>query len=100
MNIVKNEIIKELSKKYGKKENLIRIMVEKSFNLGYDLEDSLEEITSFLNQKTTRWQSQLFVNNEQIFIKWNRINQNIREYINSFILMFFNINRIKYNTLK
>jgi hypothetical protein len=60
MDVVKNEIIKELSKKYNKKEKNITIMLEKSFELGYNNEEAKENIIEFIVNSC-----QQFVNNEQ-----------------------------------
>ena len=52
MKIVeKNVVIKELSKKYGKKEKIIRIMLEKSINLGYNINNSIKNISVFIEEK-------------------------------------------------
>lgn len=51
MNIVEDEIMKELSKKYNKKEKIIKIMLEKSIALGYDIAKSKENIIKFMNSK-------------------------------------------------
>lgn len=51
MNVVENEIIKELSQKYGKKEETIRIMFEKSINLGYNINSSIKNISAFIEEK-------------------------------------------------
>ncbi len=50
-NVVENEVIKELSKKYGKKEKIIRIMLEKSINLGYNINNSIKNISVFIEEK-------------------------------------------------
>lgn len=49
-DVVVDEIIKELSKKYNKKEKIIEIMLEKSMNLGYDVIESKENIEEFINK--------------------------------------------------
>lgn len=51
MNVVENAIIKELSQKYGKKEETIRIMLEKSINLGYNINSSIKNISAFIEEK-------------------------------------------------
>ena len=51
MNVVENAIIKELSQKYGKKEETIRIMLEKSINLGYIINSSIKNISAFIEEK-------------------------------------------------
>lgn len=50
MNVVENAII-ELSQKYGKKEETIRIMLEKSINLGYNINSSIKNISAFIEGK-------------------------------------------------
>lgn len=51
MNVVENAIIKELSQKYGKKEETIRIMLEKSINLGYNINSSIKNISASIEEK-------------------------------------------------
>lgn len=51
MNVVENEIIKELSKKYGKKEKMIFIMFEESLKLGCNNVEAKENIIDFINTK-------------------------------------------------
>lgn len=51
MNVVENAIIKELSQKYGKKEETIKIMLEKSINLGYNINSSIKNISAFIEEK-------------------------------------------------
>lgn len=51
MNVVENAIIKELSQKYGKKEETIRIMLEKSINLGYNINSFIKNISAFIEEK-------------------------------------------------
>ncbi len=46
-DVVENEVIKELSKKYNKKEKTIKIMFEKCCDLGYELKESRELIEIF-----------------------------------------------------
>lgn len=60
MNVIKDEIMKELSEKYNKKEKIITIMFEKSFELGYNSKEAKENIIEFIVNNC-----QLFVNNEQ-----------------------------------
>ena len=60
MNVIKDEIIKELSEKYNKKEKIITIMFEKSFELGYNSKEAKENIIEFIVNNCQR-----FVNNEQ-----------------------------------
>lgn len=60
MNVVKNEIINELSEKYNKKKKIITIMLEKSFELGYNSKEAKENIIEFIVNSCQR-----FVNNEQ-----------------------------------
>lgn len=52
--------MKELSEKYNKKEKIITIMFEKSFELGYNSKEAKENIIEFIVNNC-----QLFVNNEQ-----------------------------------
>lgn len=47
MNIVENEVIRELSEKYHKKEKLMRIMVEKCKKVGYNIQESKQIIMEF-----------------------------------------------------
>lgn len=47
MNVVENDV-KELSKKYCKKEKLIKIMIEKSLELGYNENDTINNIIEFM----------------------------------------------------
>lgn len=51
MNVIENAIIKELSQKYGKKEETIRIMLEKSINLEYNINSSIKNISAFIEEK-------------------------------------------------
>lgn len=51
MNVVEKEVMKELSKKYNKKEKIIKIMLEKSIALGYDIVKSKENIIKFMKSK-------------------------------------------------
>lgn len=46
-DVVENEVIKELSEKYHKKEKLIRIMVEKCKSLGYNIQEAKGMIENF-----------------------------------------------------
>ena len=46
-DVVENEVIKELSKKYNKKEKTIKIMFEKCCDSGYELKESRELIEMF-----------------------------------------------------
>lgn len=50
MNMVKDEVIKELCEKYCKKEKLIRIMIEKSFALGYNENNTIKNIIEFMKK--------------------------------------------------
>lgn len=47
-DVVVDEIIKELSEKYNKREILIEIMLEKSIKMGYDVIKSKENIIEFI----------------------------------------------------
>lgn len=47
MNVVKNEIVKELSKKYNKDEETIIFMLEFAMYKKYDLKDSIKLIEDF-----------------------------------------------------
>lgn len=47
-DVVVDEIIKELSKEYSKKEKVIQIMLEKSMELGYDIIKTKENIVGFI----------------------------------------------------
>lgn len=49
-DVVLNEVIKELSEKYNKKEKIIKIMLEKSIVLGYDIVKSKENIIKFMDK--------------------------------------------------
>ena len=42
-----NEVVKELSAKYNKKEKVIKSMIEKSKKLGYNMESSKKCIDDF-----------------------------------------------------
>lgn len=42
-----DEIVKELSKECGKKEKVIRIMIEKCIKLGYNIESSKRLVRTF-----------------------------------------------------
>lgn len=44
------DIVLELSKKYNKKEQMIKIMLEKCCNLGYSLKESKELIEIFFKE--------------------------------------------------
>jgi len=60
MNVVENDV-KELSKKYCKKEKLIKIIIEKSLELGYNENDTINNIIEFM-EKQNSWHCQPFVN--------------------------------------
>ena len=48
MNVVKDEVIKELSKEYNKKEIVIQIMIKKCEELNYSINESKKIIEEFL----------------------------------------------------
>ena len=83
MNVVENEIIKELSKKFGKKEKMIFIMFEESLKLGCNNVEAEENIIDFIN---TKWFSMTMSTNVNVLstmnkiwnyiIKYNKINKN------------------------
>lgn len=50
-DVVEKEVMKELSKKYNKKEKVIEIMLEKSIEMGYDIIKSKENIIEFIERK-------------------------------------------------
>lgn len=50
MNVVENDVVKELSEKYCKKEKLIKIMIEKSFELGYNENNTMQNIIEFMEK--------------------------------------------------
>jgi DNA-binding ferritin-like protein (Dps family) len=52
MNVVENDV-KELSKKYCKKEKLIKIMIEKSLELGYNENDTINNIIEFMEKQNS-----------------------------------------------
>ena len=39
MNVVENEIVKKISRKHNKKEEMISLMLEKYKKLGYNIKD-------------------------------------------------------------
>lgn len=45
--------IKELSKKYCKKEKLIKIIIEKSLKLGYNENDTINNIIEFMEKQNS-----------------------------------------------
>lgn len=47
MDVVENEIIKELSKKYNKNEKVIQIMVKKCMDLNYNINEGKRVIEEF-----------------------------------------------------
>lgn len=47
-NIILDNIIEELSKKYNKKKQVIKIMIEKCESLGYNIQESKEIVDIFL----------------------------------------------------
>jgi hypothetical protein len=49
MNVIENEV-KKLSKKYNKKEQMIKIMLEKCCDLGYNLKEGKELIEIFFKE--------------------------------------------------
>ena len=51
-DVVVDEIIRELSKEYNKKDKVIQIMLEKSMELGYDIIKSKENIVGFIKSST------------------------------------------------
>ncbi len=51
-DVVVDEIIKELSKEYNKKEKVIQIMLEKSMEMGYDVLKSKENIVGFIKNSS------------------------------------------------
>ena len=44
---VVDEIIKEISKKYHKNESIVRIMLEKYINLGYNIKSFEKDLKNF-----------------------------------------------------
>lgn len=50
MNEVKN-VIKQLSRKYNKKEIIIFVMIEKCFKLNYDLDESKNIVIEFFRHE-------------------------------------------------
>ena len=51
-DVVVDEVIKELSMKYNKKEKVIEIMLEKSIEMGYDIIKSKENIVGFIKSSS------------------------------------------------
>ena len=49
MNVIENEV-KKLSEKYNKKEQMIKIMLEKCCDLGYNLKEGKELIEIFFKE--------------------------------------------------
>lgn len=47
MDVVENEIIKELSKKYNKNEKVIQFMVKKCMDLNYNINEGKKIIEEF-----------------------------------------------------
>ena len=47
MNVVENEEIKELSKKYNKKKKVIKILLEECNSFGYNIKESIEKVIEF-----------------------------------------------------
>ncbi len=45
-------VVKELSSKYNKKEEIIKIMLEKSIELGYDIIESKRNIIEFIKKNS------------------------------------------------
>lgn len=45
--VVENEVIRELSEKYGKNEKIIKTMVEKCKGLGYNIQETKESVEEF-----------------------------------------------------
>lgn len=52
MNVVENDV-KGLNKKYCKKEKLIKIMIEKSLELGYNENDTINNIIEFMEKQNS-----------------------------------------------
>ena len=50
MNVVKNEVMKELSKRCNKSEKIIKIMIEECNKIGLNLKESERYILDFLNK--------------------------------------------------
>lgn len=48
-DVVLEEIIKKLSKKYNKKEEVVEIMVKKCVELGYNIDEAKRLIKQFYN---------------------------------------------------
>ncbi len=48
-DVILNEIIKDISKRYDKKREMIEIMVEKCKELDYNIDESKELIIDFFN---------------------------------------------------
>lgn len=46
-DVILDEVIKELRNEYNKKEQVIRIMLEKCKRLGYNIKESKEIIVTF-----------------------------------------------------
>ena len=47
MNVLENEEIKELSKKYNKKKKVIKILLEECNSFGYNIKESIEIVIEF-----------------------------------------------------
>lgn len=47
MNVVEDEVIKELSKKYNKKKKVIKILLEECNSFGYNIKESIEIVIEF-----------------------------------------------------
>ena len=46
-DVVVDEITKELSKKYNKNETIVKIMLEKYINLGYNIKSFKKDLKDF-----------------------------------------------------
>lgn len=50
-NVVKEEVLKDLSKTYCIKENALRIMFERAFSLGFNFFEIKELVIEFMTTK-------------------------------------------------